>query len=200
MRNYALLVAGVVAVLAIAGCSDESLSTGASPEQSSESGTSAPPSGPSFADPGEASGTPAPIVEAQAPGAPLIVAGAELAAPEGWQVTGVSSDDTSEVVSAVSDDGQFISLRSVQTQATVEQQIAEGLEVDSEQTVHAPEVPVDGEVLRGTETALTTSGGNAVQLRYFARRSTALITIDIVTSAEGKSALLAHLASGLTWR
>lgn len=151
-------------------------------------------------DPEEASGSPAPSVAPQEPGSPLAVAGAELAAPEGWQVSGVSSDGTSEVVGATSADGQFISLRSVRTNATVEEQIAEALEADSEQSVEAPEVAADGETLRGVETALTASGGPAVQIRYFVRRGDSLITIDIVTIAEQKDALLEHLRSSLTWR
>lgn len=129
-----------------------------------------------------------------------MVAGAELAAPADWQVSGVSSDDSSEVVGASSDDGQFISLRSVRTGATVEEQIAEALEADSEQTVAAPELDAGGETLRGVETALTTSGGQAVQFRYFMRRGDSLITIDIVTTGDRREALLEHLRSGLTWR
>lgn len=217
MKNFALLVAGMVAVVAVVGCSDGSVSTSASPQQSSDIETSptgqssgpidgdggadagSPPAAESV-DPAEVSGSPAPTVAAQEPGSPLLVAGAELAAPGEWQVSGVSSGDGSEVVNATSDDGQFISLRSVRTDATVEEQIAQALEADAEQTVEAPDVEADGETLRGVETALTASGGEAIQLRYFVRRGDSLITIDIVTTAEQQQALLEQLGSGLMWR
>lgn len=210
MRIDALLAAAIVVAATIAGCSDPT----ASPEQSSggEGSTgqdqgvggdggdasAAPPSQTEGHDP-TVSSTPAPTVEAQAPGSPLVVAGAELASPEGWQVSGVSSDDSSEVVSATSDDGQFIALRSVRTDVTVEEQIAEALEADAEQTVEAAELEVDGETLRGVETALTASGGDAVQLQYFVRRGDSLITIDIVTTAGRVEALASHVEAGLTW-
>lgn len=210
MRNVALLVAGVVAVVALVGCSDGSVPTSSPDGQYTDnedlpseqgSGTSADdPADTESADPDEAIGTPAPTVAAQEPGSSLIVAGAELAAPDAWRVSGVSSDDTSDVVDATSDDGQYISLRSVRTDAAVEQQIAEALEADAEQSAAAPEVEADGEVLRGVETALTASGGQAVQLRYFVRRGDSLITIDIVTTVEQQQALLEHVRAGLTWR
>lgn len=218
MRNSALLVAGMVAVVAVVGCSDRSVTTSPSPEQSSVTEGSpegqdpaasdaggdadpgaAAPSGTETVAPEEASGSPAPTVAAQEPGSPLLVAGAQLTPPEGWQVSGVSSDDSSEVVSATSDDGQFVSLRSVRTDATVEEQLAQALEADSEQTAEAPEIEADGVTLRGVETTLTASGGQAVQLQYFARHGDSLITLDIVTTAEGKDALLEQISAGLTW-
>jgi len=218
MRNSALLVAGMVAVVAVVGCSDRSVTTSPSPEQSSvtegspegqdpaasdsggdENPGAAAPSGTETVAPEEASGSPAPTVDAQEPGSPLLVSGAQLNPPEGWQVSGVSSDDSSEVVSATSDDGQFVSLRSVRTDATVEEQLAQALEADSEQTAEAPEIEADGVTLRGVETTLRASGGQAVQLQYFARRGDSLITLDIVTTAEGKDALLEQISAGMTW-
>lgn len=203
MRSSALLVAGMVAVVVLAGCSDDTLPSTANAEQSS--GTETLPAGQESGTPEEVDGepapaAPAPTVLAQAPGSPLLVGGAELAAPAEWQISGVSSDDTSEVVGATSADGQFISLRSVRTDAAVDEQIAAALEADAEQTVEAPEVAVEGETLRGVETALTASGGQAIRLQYFVRRGDSLITIDIVTTAEQQQALLEHLRSGLTWR
>src|SRR5699024_3554060 len=113
--------------------------------------------------------------------------------------SGVSSDDSSEVVSATSDDGQFVSLRSVRTDATVEEQLAQALEADSEQTAEAPEIEADGVTLRGVETTLRASGGQGVQLQYFARRGDSLITLDVVTTAERNDALLEQISAGMTW-
>lgn len=149
--------------------------------------------------PEEASGSPAPTVAAQEPGAPLAVTGVRLEAPEGWQVTGVSSDSGSEVVSAVSEDGQLISLRSVRTEATVEESIAQARDADAEQAVDAPAIEVGEETLEGVETRLTTSGGDVVQLQYFVRRGESLVTIDVVTTGEQKDSVLEQLTSGLTW-
>lgn len=211
MRNFAPLIVVTLAVVLV-GCSGDTVPNSANPEQSSgreslpgESTSGEEAGAPSsssneIVEPEEATGSPAPTVGPQDQGSPLAVAGAELAAPDGWQVTGVSSDDSSEVVGATSDDGQFISLRSVRTAATVDEQLAEALEADSEQSVAAPELETDGETLRGVATALTASGGQAIQLRYFVRRGDSLITIDIVTTAEQRDALLDHLRAGITWR
>ncbi|MEE1617848.1 hypothetical protein [Brachybacterium sp. J153] len=147
----------------------------------------------------EASGSPAPTVEAQAPGSALVVTGVEIAPPEGWQVTGVSADDTSEVVSATSEDGQLLSVRSVRSEITAEEHLAELRAADSDQAADAPELVADGETLQGVETRLATSGGEIVQLQYVTRRGDSLITIDLVTTAEGRDALLDQVASGTTW-
>lgn len=215
MRNRVLLFAGMLAVLAVTGCSDnnppetptaehsvEASDGGGGPAASDGEGAGpndAAPSGTSTVAPEEASGSSAPTVDAQEPGSPLAVKGIQVKSPEGWNVSGVSSSDDSEVVSAVSDDGQFLSVRSVRSESTVDEQIAQTLEADAEQTTEAPELDADGETLRGVETGLTASGGEAIQLQYFARRGDSLITIDVVTTAEQKDALLEHLSSGLTW-
>src|SRR5699024_5478753 len=110
MRNSALLVAGMVAVVAVVGCSDRSVTTPPSAEQSTVTEESPGGEGPAASDAGgeddpgadapsgtetvapeEASGSPAPTVAAQEPGSPLLVSGAQLNPPEGWQVSGVSS-------------------------------------------------------------------------------------------------------------
>lgn len=218
MKHRALLVTGVLAVIVTAGCSDDN---GTSPQVTEQSVTeqsvdasdagggpaasdgggedNAAPSGTVTVSPEEASGTPAPTVEAQEPGTPLAVAGAQLEPPEGWQVSGVSSVEGSETVSAVSEDGQFVSLRSVRTDATVDEQVSQALEADAEQTAEAPEIEADGKSLRGVQTTLTAGGGEAVQLQYFVRQGDSLVTLDVVTTPENRDALLEQLSSGLTW-
>lgn len=215
MRYRALLVTSIAAVFAITGCSEGSVSSPTSTVEavpaSDGGGSSASDGGgakddaeegseePAIVDPGEASGSPAPTVEAQEPGSPLVVDGVELAPPEGWQVSGVSEDSESEVVSATSEDGQFIALRSVRSEDTVEEQIAYALDADSENAEEAEDIEVGGETLRGVETALTASGGELVQIQYFARRGDSLVTIDIVTTADQKDALIEHLRAELSW-
>lgn len=214
MRYRALLVASIVAVFAITGCSEGSVSspssTGEALPASDGGGSSASDGGgandatgaseePVVVDPGEPSGAPAPTVEAQEPGSPLVVGGVELASPEGWQVSGVSEDSRSEVVSATSEDGQFIALRSVRSEDTVDEQIAYALDADAENATAAEDIEVGGETLRGVETALTASGGEVVQMQYFVRRGDSLVTIDIVTTADQKDALIDHLSSELSW-